>query len=387
MMREKKGGGMRGMGRIFERKGTSCLWIAYRRRGKEIRESSGSSDPKAAERLLKQRLKEVGAESLGLKPFVGPAQDKVSVGALFDDLVSDFEIRGKKTPDFLYRVKPLREYFDFMRAVDTSESVIDRYITDCLAEGQNPATINRRIKLLAQAFNLAVERKRLAIAPKVRLIPGADKKRTGFFERPDFEAVVRNLPADLQDFTRFAYLTGWRKGEIASLLWEDVDLQGRIIRLRGENAKNGEARKVALEGEMWEIIQRRASFREIISETGVRSIPLVFHRDGEPVKSIRKAWATACKLAGIPEKKIIEKDGKSKMLPGKLFHDLRRTAVRNMVRAGIPESIAMKISGHKTRSVFNRYDITSEADLRSAALKAESYIKSLPEKRTEGGQS
>lgn len=363
---------MRGMGRIFERKGTTCLWISYRRRGKEIRESAGSSDRKAAEKLLKQRMKEVGAEEMGLKPFVGPSQDRVSVDSLFDDLVSDFEIRGKRTPDFLYRVKPLREYFGFMRAVDVSERIIDLYITDCLAEGQNPATVNRRTKLLSQAFRLGVARKRLALAPKVRLIPGADKKRSGFFERPDFEAMVRHLPADLQDFARFAYITGWRKGEIASLLWDDVDFQGRIIRLRGESSKNGEQRKVALEGELWEIIQRRASFREVISENGVRSIPLVFHRDGLPVQSIRKAWAAACKKAGVV---------------GKLFHDLRRTAVRNMVRAGIPESIAMKISGHKTRSIFLRYDITSEADLRSAALKAESYIKSLPEKRTEGGQS
>jgi integrase len=79
--------------------------------------------------------------------------------------------------------------------------------------------------------------------------------------------------------------------------------------------------------------------------------PLVFHRDGEPIKNFRKAWDTACTTAGCPDR---------------IPHDFRRIAVRNLVRAGVPEKIAMGITGHKTRSVFDRYDIVDEADLRSA---------------------
>lgn len=138
---------------------------------------------------------------------------------------------------------------------------------------------------------------------------------------------------------------------------------GRIIRLKGEHSKNGEPRKVALEAELWEIIQRRLAAKETISETGITSSRFVFHRNGLPVQDFRKSWATACKAAKVE---------------GKIFHDLRRTAVRNMVRSGIPESVAMRISGHKTRSVFLRYDITSEEDHRQAAKRLETYVRTLP---------
>lgn len=353
---------MRGTGRVFQRKGSSLYWIAYYRRGKEIRESSGSRNEKEAEKFLKQRLKELGAEEMGLRPFIGPKQDRILMRELFDALVEDYRIRGKNTPDFISHLKPIREYFDDMKAVEVSEDVIDRFISECLSEGKSPGTINRETQLLGQAFRLAVDRKRLAMAPKVRRLSG-DKVRTGFFERAEFEAVVNHLSTDLQDFCRFAYLTGWRKGEIASLRWEDVDMSGGIIRLRGEHSKNGEQRKIALEGELLSIIQRRSNTRESLTESGVTAYPFVFHRNGLPIREFRKSWATACKKAGVV---------------GKLFHDLRRSSVRNMVRAGVPESVAMSISGHKTASVFKRYNITSEDDLRAAVKKTEAYLRTLP---------
>jgi integrase len=146
------------------------------------------------------------------------------------------------------------------------------------------------------------------------------------FERPDLEAVVTALPAYLQDFTRFAYLTGWRKGEIISLKWTDVDRDAGAIRLRPEAAKTGRGRTVMLEGDLAELIDRRWQGRLFEKDGSVRVAALVFHRDGEPVGDFRKAWATACHAAGVPDK---------------LFHDLRRTAARNMVRAGVPERVAM----------------------------------------------
>ena len=191
--------------------------------------------------------------------------------------------------------------------------------------------------------------------------------RQGFFERADFETVVSYLPEYLRDFSRFAYLTGWRKAETTSLTWADVDRDGGAIRLRPENSKNGRGRVVVLEGDLAALIARRWDARLLEGSDGPRVVGLVFHRDGEPVGDFRKAWATACERAGVA---------------GRLFHDLRRTAVRNMIRAGVSETVAMRISGHRTRSVFDRYNVTSEEDLRTAAQRVDRYVDTLPTSRT-----
>jgi integrase len=156
----------------------------------------------------------------------------------------------------------------------------------------------------------------------------------------------------------FGYLVGWRKGEIASLAWADVD--GDVIRLRAENSKNGDGRLIVLEGELATLIERRKAARQTRTAESVKTLDsLIFHRNGLPIGDIRKAWGTACKLTGIR----------------RLFHDLRRTAVRNMIRAGVGEKVAMEVSGHKTQSMLDRYNIVSETDLRLAMRRTQDYLK------------
>ena len=142
-----------------------------------------------------------------------------------------------------------------------------------------------------------------------------------------------------------------------------MDLDAGAIRLRPEAAKTGRGRTVMLEGDLAELIDRRWQARLFEKDNKVRVSDLVFHRDGGPVGDFRKAWSTACQAAGVPDK---------------LFHDLRRTAARNMVRAGVPERVAMAMTGHLTRSKFDRYNVVSENDLRMAAQKTTMYVDTLP---------
>ena len=283
--------------------------------------------------------------------------------------MSDYRVRRVKSlASVLSHLKPLRDHFGDWRAMDITFRAIETYITTRREDEKSNATINRELELLRRALRLAHDRQLLPSIPKVRVLP-ENNTRQGFFERPDLEAVVAALPAYLQDFTRFAYLTGWRKGEITSLKWTDMDRDAGAIRLRPEAAKTGRGRTVMLEGDLAELIDRRWEARLFEKNGNVRIAAVVFHRDGEPVGDFRKAWATACKAAGVPDK---------------LFHDLRRTAARNMVRAGVPERVAMAVTGHLTRSMFDRYNIVSEDDLRKAAQKTTLYVDTLPLTRVPG---
>jgi integrase len=152
----------------------------------------------------------------------------------------------------------------------------------------------------------------------------------------------------------FLYLSGWRVSEMRTLEWRDVDFADHQVRLRPEESKNKDGRVLPLRGELREIIERARQNRQL-------ECPFVFHESGEPIGDFRKAWKTACKKAG---------------LAGIIVHDLRRTAVRNMVRAGIPERVAMELSGHKTRRVFDRYNIVNDADRARASELLQNHLGS-----------
>lgn len=164
------------------------------------------------------------------------------------------------------------------------------------------------------------------------------------------------FPGYLQGFVTFAYKSGWRRSELSKLTWKQVDLEKRIARIEVGETKNKEARELWLDDELLEILKTLKKNRKT-------ALPFVFlnEKGDGPVKEFRKTWKRALKDAEL----------------GKRFlHDFRRSAVRNMVRSGIPEQVAMKVSGHKTRSVFERYNIVSENDLMLAAQKQGEYLKS-----------
>lgn len=372
-------------GRVFQRKGSSYWWISYYLRGREFRESTHETDPQKAEKFLKRRLRQVGADQIGAQQFITPRMEKVRISELLDALQDDYRLRGKDSKQFLSNLKYVRLAFGHWRALALTAEKVDLYVKEQLEKNSKPATINRRTQLLKQSYALAIARGHLSKVPAIRHLSEKGNTRTGFFDEPQFREVLKNLPEYLQDFALFGYLTGWRKNEVATLGWEDVE--GDTIRLKGINAKTGEPRMVVLEGELAELMARRKAAQAVKTDTGHMLAARVFHRDGAPIRDLRKAWQSACVAAGLGQficrrceqhtdgHKCESCGTDSVRYMGRLFHDFRRTAVRNMIRAGVPEKVAMSISGHKTRSIFDRYNIVSEDDLRSAMARTQDYLK------------
>jgi len=174
-----------------------------------------------------------------------------------------------------------------------------------------------------------------------------------------------------------AYHTGLKKEEILGLQWDQVDLMEGKINLRSEDTKNQEPRVIYLEGELLEVIH----FQRVLRDQKFPKGPWVFFGEtGDRIRNFREAWESACIEPGLSEiltddqwAPVNDKKGETIRVPNKLFHDFRRTAVRNMGRAGVPERVAMMISGHKTRSVFERHNIVNEDDLKKATERVKRY--------------
>lgn len=361
----------RGPGSLYKQANSRYWHYVISFRGKLLRGSTRETDWKKAMEVLKAKRDELAAARGGFTTLAGPEARRVRVAELLDRLEKDYQLRGVKSlAQVRAHLAPVREAFGHVKAVEVSKPDIDRYIADRL-EGRIKtarkraaagAKVNRETQLLGQALREFLECHGKPV-PKIRRLP--ENVREGFFERAEFEAVVAHLPEYMKDFARWGYLTGWRKSEIASLRWKDVDREGRTLPLSWRASKNSKSRTIALEGELWDIITRRWAARVVEggNDAPDRISDLVFHRAGRPVREFRKSWASACRAAG---------------LTGKLFHDLRRTAVRNMTRAGVDRKIACEISGHRTMAVFDRYDITDDRDIREAVLKTQAYVATLP---------
>lgn len=395
----------RGQGRVFTRKGSSFLWIAYYAHGKEQRECArhvrtgdklevSEKNRHEAERFLKRRLGEIAAEQHGGRPFVGPQQERVTVNQLLDGLEQDYKLRDKWSAKVVSVVRPLREHFGTWRAADVTSNAVGTYIESLREQGYCNSTVNHRTQLLRQAFKVAIRNKLVSAAPFIPRLSEIGNERQGFFETADFEAVVSHLPGYLRDFSRFGFLTGWRKGSIESLRWADVGED--VIYLRAQYSKSRNAETVPLEGELQEIIERRRTAAILEDENGSkRFAEFVFHRKGLPVGDFRKAWWSACVAAGLGKMTCrkcgsegAERTCKDCRMPtrysGKIFHDFRRTASRNMISAGVPQAVAMKITGHRTDSMFRRYAIVSEEQKREALAKTQKYLADSPARKVVG---
>ncbi len=345
----------RGQGRILQHREAGTWFIAFYWKGREVRESVArllAKPPRQvtkqdAVRALRRRMKEV----LGEK-FKGPEAERLTVRELLDDYERHLELRGCDVPSYKARFKQLTGDFGHVRIVHLTTSLIERWTEEALAIPMAPGTVNLSLAIFKAALNYGRKCGRVAALPYIPLLRVQNARR-GFFEPAQIEALIAALPDPLGDVVRFAYLTGWRRQEILGLQWSNIDLAGQVITLH--DSKNGDGRTVPLYGALGELVERRRARRALS--------PWVFHRHGQPVRDFREAWLAACTAT---------------RLVGKLFHDLRRTAIRDLVRAGVPETVAMTISGHRSRATFDRYNISSEQDRAEALKRVEAYRAALP---------
>ncbi len=348
----------------------------YDARGRRHQESAGSAVRADAERLLRKRLK---AKDDG-RP-IDPRVDRLKFDDAAHDLITDYTIHGRKSLDEAQRRidKHLTPFFGGLRLAGITAADVRTFIAKRQAEtyivrkarGDEPAVrrsfsnaeINRELTTLKRMFSLAIQAEKLFHKPYIPLLR-EDNTRTGFFEVEAFRAVCHALPADLRSVVTFAYITGWRiASEVFPLEWRHVDFRAGEVRLDAGTTKNGEGRVFPLTDELRALLDAQHAAHVTRTKAGTIA-PWVFvrmiakGRGGDkkprPLRAFTKAWNAACLTAGCP---------------GRIPHDLRRTAVRNMVRRGVPERVAMQLTGHKTRSVFERYNIVSDGDLTAAATK------------------
>jgi integrase len=341
------------MGSIYKR--GEVYWVKYYRNGKSYRESCKTNKEGEAKRLLKKREGEIAEGKIP-----GVYFDRIKFNDLSDDFLADYRVNGKKSLVRAERsVNHLKTSFDGAKVTNITTPRINTYIQKRLDEGAENATVNRELAALKRIFNIAA-RQTPPKVDRVIYIPMLKENnvRKGFFEHGDFLKLRKALPEYLKGFVTFAYKTGWRVSEIEGLTHAQVDLANGIVRLEAGETKNDEGRTVYLDKELQKVFKVQSEARKNRNKI----LPWVFVNESNngPVKDFRGAWAKACETAEIGYR---------------LFHDFRRTAVRNMVRAGIPERVAMMVSGHKTRSVFDRYNIVSDTDLRLASQKTETYLR------------
>ena len=276
------------------------------------------------------------------------------MGDLIDAYLQDYLVRQFRSHSTARgRTAHLAAFFGRdARATALTTYQIRQYQLARRAAGAATGTINRETSALHRMGTLAVHWGWLDTVPGFPDRLRENPPRQGFFEHPEYLAVRVHLPAPWQDILDLAYYSGWRKQEILGLTWDEIDEAGGVIRLSPGRSKTLVGRILPISPPIAEALARRRARRDPDS-------PLVFHRDGIPVRRWRTAWRTACQAAGVPTR---------------FLHDCRRTAARNLIRANVPERVAMLLTGHKSRAIFDRYNIIHEQELLDAGDQLVEYL-------------
>jgi len=362
----------KGEGSVYQRPGSNVWYIQYKHKGRTVQKSSGSKRKKDALKLLSKLKGEIitGTHVHGM--------DRITVAQLCEAVVKDYEIRKLDTlPKAKRSSKQVTGFFGHLRAVDIDEiaEAEDDFIAKRRSEGLSDASVNRELAFLKRAFGLAIKKHKIIRKPTITMLDESNV-RQGFFEISEFLTLRENCPEWFKPIVTFGYFVPWRWENVIELEWRFVDLENRKILIPAEYTKSGKKPvKVSLDGELLELLQDLQTKRDTVSR-------FVFTKNGDRLPyDCRKVWQKACVAAGLGRFEEIERKGKKiKRYSGRIFHDLRRSGIRDYIRSGTPERVVMDISGHLTRSTFDRYNISSDKDIEEAAERRNRYAQEQAEK-------
>jgi integrase len=340
-----------------DRHGKRCharyWYVKFYIRGKPTVLSTETEDYDEAVAFLRKKL----AQSSQQAEYTSHPE-RVRMTQLFDLLLEFYRNHEKRsTYDVERKIESrLRPYFGKMKADAVTSTAISRYVSSRRAEKPKPAnaSINRELAYVRRALKLgAMQEPPLVVrVPHFEMLP-EDNAREGTLSHDKYRLLRDALPRHARVAFVLAYHTGARKGELRQIRRDRIDFKTSRIELPSRTTKNKKPRFLPIYGDMESEIQ-------LAIAEGSKDCPFLIQREGRPVHDWEKAWASACSVAGVPSA---------------LFHDLRRTALTNMIEAGLSEKEAMEISGHKTRAVFDRYHIVSDRRLKEMAKKLDAHLK------------
>ena len=328
--------------------------------GKRQTISTGCRDKKDAQRWRIEKLAALGR---------GDANALRADRVMFEDLAKAVEAEyiandRRSIRHLRLHLGHLRKHLGHFRAMDITTDRLTAFAMELRTQGYAAATINLHYAALQRAFTLLVQARRLGRdqAPHFPYLV-VRNARQGFVERADLEGVLARMAPELARIVRVLYFTGWRRQEVLSREWRHVDFAGGWLRLEPEETKNRDGRSFPLFRQFRAELEDQRAYTNGWEQERHSIVPWVWHRRGKRVVSIQDAWKKARTEAG---------------LPGLTLHDLRRSAARNLERAGVVRSVAMKYLGHRTEAMYRRYAIASEGDLRQEAEKLDRFHSDPP---------
>jgi integrase len=352
---------IRGTGTVYPLKGTRNLWCQFFVNGRRFNESTGTDNPRLAASYLRQRLADADSGSLV------PNASSVTVATIVEAKLTSDRVNGSDSYDttkgrWELHLKPILGH---LKAAVVTTDILMRYAEGRQAEGAGNASINRELALLKTSYKLAMKSGTLKFMPWFQMLQ-EPPARSGFLKDDEYQKLAAACAKEgtyLAAMFEVAHSFGWRSESVRTMKVRQADFFSNTIRL--DDSKNGTPVVAPLTKKLHELLAMCATGKP-------QDAPLFTYPDGTAVKDFRKAWWRATEAAGVPDL---------------IFHDLCRTAMRNMRRLHISTNVAKRVAGRKTDSIFNRYNIVDDADLAEVATRIDqkcySSTKAEPEKQEE----